>query len=152
MLTSGDTINSEQTGNTGENPTPTLPDRQPYTTTLWCRPALAMGAWQGGASSCPMSCPPPPVPLGDRLEPCLAPEQGDAAALPKVHRSQNKQDLEAKDTHCRPLSKKSLSLPVKRNPREMRRTRHFGALIFLTALDDPEQTEARTPWRWQTRR
>ena len=137
MLTDGETIDSEQTGNTGESPTPTLPSGhtpvQPHTTTLWCRPALAMGGWQGGASSCPMSCPHPAVPLGDRLEPCLAPQQGDAAALPKIHRCQNKQDFEAKDTPYRPLSKKSLALPSKRNPREMGRTRNFGALIFLIA-------------------
>lgn len=126
MLTNGDTIDSEKSGNTGEIPTPTLLERytpvQPHSTTFWCRPALAMREWQGGSSSCPMSCPHPAVPLGDGLELCLAPEQGDATALPKIHRRQNEQGFEAKDTPYRHLSKISLSLPMKRNPREMERT------------------------------
>lgn len=63
------------------------------------------------------------VPLRDRLEPCLAPEQGEATALQKIHRSQIsrilRQKLPPTDTFPK---KRSLSLPMKRNPREMGRT------------------------------
>lgn len=102
---------------------------------LWCRPALAMEGCHTGASSCHLSCLHLAIPLRDRLEPCLVLEERSAAALPKIHQHQNKHDFEGKKYPLQtPFQKKKrLSLPAKRTPREVGRTRHFGALIFLIA-------------------